>query len=137
MISCLTLRAAKLNDLFCPGSTTSSLIKLLKSTRPFIAFFLVFLIFFSFFLLFLSTIQSIESFFDSLLHSFGFLLVSSILISLFLFHFGALIFPFFGGFISVLIFTFNFVFLLFCFFGSVSWRTICNFFCCNCFCFFG
>ena len=76
-----------LNDLFCPGSITSSLIKLLKSTRPFIVFFLFFSIFLnfsffvSFFLLFLSTIWSIESFFDSPLRFFfRFLFISSLLI---------------------------------------------------------
>ena len=50
-LSCLTLHTLKSNDLLCPGSTTSSLINLLKSVRPFIASFLVFSI--SFLLLFL------------------------------------------------------------------------------------
>ena len=133
MISRLTLQAAKLNDLFCPGSTTSSLIKLLKSTRPFIAFFLFCQFFFSFFLLSLSTIWSTESFFDRFLCFFGFLLISSILISFFLFRFGALIFFFFWWF-WWFYFCFNFYlylvfsFVFFCFFGSVSGRTICHFF---------
>ena len=125
----LELRASKLNNLFCSGSTTSSLIKLLKSTRSFVAFFLCFVSVFSFFLLSLSTIWPTESFFHRFLYFFVFLLILSVLISFFLFRFGALIFSFFVFFISVLIYTFTFVFLCFLL-GFVSGRTICNFFCC-------
>ena len=75
MISHLALRAAKLNAPFCEGSTVSSLIKLLKSTRPSIAFFLVLLIFLSFFLLSISMTWFTESFFHSLLRFFGFYLL--------------------------------------------------------------
>ena len=80
-------------------------------------FFLFCQYFFSFFLLSLSTTWSAESFFDRFLHFFGFLLISSILISFFSFSFWCFKFFFFGGgfggFISVLISTFTFVFLLF------------------------
>ena len=114
MISCLTLRAAKLNNLFCPGSTISSLIKALKSTRPFNQVFHFCFLFFSFLFQFFGLLKA---FFDYLLRFFGFLFISSILILFFLFRLVALTFSFitgggsgFGGFISVLISTFVFSF---------------------------
>ena len=114
MISCLTSRAFKSKDCFCPGSTTSSLIKLLKSTRPFIDFVLVFLFFlFSFFLLSLSIFWSIESFVDCFLRFFGFLTLSSILVSFFLFPLALAFSSFFGGFLSVLTSPFTFFFFHF------------------------
>ena len=118
MISRLTLRAAKLSDLFCPGSITSSLILGLL------------LLFFLFCQCFFSSLFFHYRCFDHFLRFFGFLVISSKLVSFFLFRFGALIFSFFVafvGFISVLISTFSFFFLFF-FFGSVSQRTICHFF---------
>ena len=115
MISCLTLRAAKLNNLFCPGSTISSLIKALKSTRPFNQVFHFCFLFFSFLFQFFGLLKA---FFDYFLRFFGFLCISSILILFFLFRLAALTFSFitgggsgFGGFISVLISTFFFFFL--------------------------
>ena len=119
MISRLTLRAAKLSDLFCPGSITSSLILGLL------------LLFFLFCQCFFSSLFFHYRCFDHFLRLFGFLVISSKLVSFFLFRFGALIFSFFVafvGFISVLISTFSFFFLFFFFFGSVSQRTICHFF---------
>ena len=119
MISRLTLRAAKLSDLFCPGSITSSLILGLL-----LLFFLLCQYFFS-------SLFFHYRCFDHFLRFFGFLVISSKLVSFFLFRFGALIFSFFVafvGFISVLISTFSFFFLFFFFFGSVSQRTICHFF---------
>ena len=121
MISRLTLQAAKLSDLFCPGSITSSLILGLL------------LLFFLFCQCFFSSLFFHYRCFDHFLRFFGFLVISSKLVSFFLFRFGALIFSFFVafvGFISVLISTFSFFFLFFFFFffGSVSQRTICHFF---------
>ena len=107
MISRLTLRAAKLSDLFCPGSITSSLILGLL------------LLFFLFCQCFFSSLFFHYRCFDHFLRFFGFLVISSKLVSFFLFRFGALIFSFFVafvGFISVLISTFSFFFLFFFFF---------------------
>ena len=110
MISHWTLWAAKLNDLFCPGSKFLFLIKMLKSTRPFIPFFNCN---FFFCVSSLWTIWSTESFFDRFLRFFGFLLISSILISFFFFSFWGFIFFFFWWFFWFY-FCFNF-YLYFCF----------------------
>ena len=94
MISCLTLRALKSNDLLCPGSIISSLINLLKSIRPFIAFSLVFSIFFflsfsSFFLAFSSFCSAVSEdfFFRFLVGSTNIILLSLISFSFFFFFF--------------------------------------------------
>ena len=116
MISCLTLCALKSNDLLSPGSTTSSLINLLKSIRPFIAFFVVFSIFFflafsSFFLTFSSFCPAVsEDFF------FHFLVDLTNIISLSLIFFFLFLFFLSGTILgtSPSISTFVFVFF-FCF----------------------
>ena len=111
--------------------------KIVKINQAFSCFSSCFFIyiFFSFILLCLSIIWSIESFFDSLLFFFGFLFISSILVSFFIFRlvlafssffalgffssfFGGFISArffssFFGGFFSALTFTFLFVFFSF------------------------
>ena len=72
MISCLKLWATKLNDLFCLGLTTSSLIKLLKSTRPFIYFFFFFNFLLLFFFFLFELFDLLKVFFYSLLCFFCF-----------------------------------------------------------------
>ena len=117
-----TCGLGNLNDLFCPGSTTSSLIKLLKSTRPFIVFFLFFQFFsiFHFLFLFLSFFfQLFDLLKVFLILLFVFFLVFCLFhhywfISWILFRLAATLgFSFFGGLISVLTFTLTFVFFLF------------------------
>ena len=122
-----TCGLGNLNDLFCPGSTTSSLIKLLKSTRPFIVFFLFFQFFsiFHFLFLFLSFFfQLFDLLKVFLILLFVFFLVFCLFhhywfISWILFRLAATLgFSFFDGLISVLIFTLTFVFFLFFLFGK-------------------
>ena len=129
MISHWTLWAAKLNDLFCPGSKFLFLIKMLKSTRPFIPFFNCnfFFCFSSFslnYLIYGKLFWSFSSFF------WFFTYFININFIFFFFSFGALFFSFYGGFfcfIYVLIYKFNFVFLLL-FFWLCFWKNNLQFF---------
>ena len=114
MISCLTLRTLKSNDLLWPGSATSSLINLLKSIRLFIAFSLVFSIFF--FLAFSYFLSAFSSFGSAVSEDFFFRFLIGLIniISL------ALIFFLLFLFVSLRYYTWHITFdfyFCFCFFS--------------------